>query len=247
MLDLGLSKITYRDLTKHLLDNQEKYLDRLKPVIIGKLLADKAAQIAHLYLVGTNQANTVTQRNKDTIHSCEIIKLWVEKHHKIPTTIIPLGRDGTNPSNFEDMFQWWRNIWRTEITPPTEQEIWLCLKGGVGQASEAGRISGLSVHANQIKFFDFHPHERNNQDGHPSEYSGPFIGSNYLWDRTQQQALTLLRRSDYAGAQELLKSYIDNKTIGGATPNLIKAGVAWNQGQFESFLQLAKSSMSKRI
>jgi len=239
--DLNLGKINYRDLTKHLVDAGDQYLDRIKPVIIGKLLTEQTAQIDRLYLIGTDQLNHIPQRGKDTIYSCELIKAWVEKNYQIPTTIIPLGPDGTNPANFEATFEWWRNTWRKDIAPPLNVEIWLGLKGGVGQTSESGRISGLSLYSGRIKFFEFHQNERNNQAGKPSDYTGPFLGTNYLWDRTQQQALGLLDRFDYAGAEELLKPYFQAKKLG-AVPNLLKAGIAWNRGEFDGFLKFANAT-----
>ncbi len=233
--DLGLGKITYRDLTKYLLDRQDEYIDRIKPVIIGKLLIDSATEIDKLYLIATDQPTTISQRSKDTINSCELIKIWVEKNYHIPTKIVSIGANSTNPANFEAMFEWWRNTWRGEIAPPIDREIWLSLTGGVGQTSEAGRISGLSLYGDRIKFFEFHQNQRNNQAGNPSDYSGPFLGTNYLWDRTQQQALKLLDRFDYAGVAELLRPYILTKDLG-AMPKLLEAGIAWNRGEFDLFL-----------
>jgi hypothetical protein len=228
---------TYREITKHLADNQDEYLDRLLPVIIGKLISDQAAQIQQLFLIGTDQPISVKQREKDSMHSCELIKSWVEKKHHISTTILPLCKDGTSPADFEGMFQWWRKTWQKEISPPDDIEIWLGLAGGVGQTSEAGRISGLSLYGDRIKFFNFRQDDTRNRAGYPSEYSEPFLGTNYLWDRTRQQAIGLLARYDYAGVQELLKPYTK-----GALPNLLRAAVAWNQGEFDSFLRFAKST-----
>jgi hypothetical protein len=243
--DLKSQQTTQRGVTKYLQEHQDQYLDRLKPVIIGKLLSEQASQIKKLYLIGTDQRPPVPQNiiDKDSIHSCEIIKAWVETNYKIPTTIITIGLDGTNPANFEAMFEWWRKQWRTEIKPSATTEIWLGLKGGVGQTSEAGRISGLSLYGDRIKFFEFHEDAIKNQAGQPSDYSGPFLGTNYLWDRTQQQAVGLLDRSDYAGAQEILSPYLITKDVG-AIPNRLKAGIAWNQGQFKIFLNESKSVLS---
>ncbi len=67
--------------------------------------------------------------------------------HNNNVHIILLGQDGTNPSIFEDMFNWWRKIWKNTITVNKSQSVWVCLKGGVGQTSEAARISGLSFYA----------------------------------------------------------------------------------------------------
>jgi hypothetical protein len=232
---------TYREITKYLADNQDEYLDRLLPVIIGKLISDQAAQIQQLFLIGTDQKIGVEQREKDSIHSCELIEAWVKKRHNISTTILPLCKDGTSPANFEGMFQWWRKTWRNEISPQDANEIWLGLAGGVGQTSEAGRISGLSLYGDRIKFFNFRQDDSRNRAGYPSEYSEPFLGTNYLWDRTRQQVLQQLDRFDYAGAEELLKPYFKTKKLG-AVPNLLKAGIAWNRGEFDSFLKYAKST-----
>ncbi len=53
------------------------------------------------------------------------------------------------------MFQWWRKTWKEKITIKPSQPIWVCLKGGVGQTSEASRISGLSLFGDRINFFEF--------------------------------------------------------------------------------------------
>lgn len=238
--DLGLERdITHRDLTKYLSDRLDQYLDRIKPVIMGKLLTEKVTEIEYLYLIGTDQLPNIKQRNKDTIYSCQILTAWVEKNLNIPTKTISLGQAGTDPSNFEAMFEWWRKTWREQIQPTENLEIWLGLKGGVGQTSEAGRITGLSLCGDRIKFFEFLQNERNNQAGEPSEYTGPFLGTNYLWDRTQQQVLGLLDRYDYAGAKELLAPHFETKNLE-AVADLLEAGIAWNRGEFRDFCDRAK-------
>ncbi len=94
--DLGLEQeITHRDLTKYLSDRLDRYLDRIKPVIMGKLLIEKATEIEHLYLIGTDQLSNIKERNKDTIHTCRILTAWVEKNLNIPTQTISLGQEGT--------------------------------------------------------------------------------------------------------------------------------------------------------
>ncbi|MBU7584149.1 MAG: hypothetical protein KAF91_14760 [Nostoc sp. TH1S01] len=243
--DLGLYNINFRDLTKYLLDKITIYLDQFKPVIIGKLLNEKAANIEKVYLIATDQKLEVREREKDTLYAAELIKTWiVNQFDHISVEIILLGQDGTNPSNFEQMFFWWRQTWREKITIEAEQAIWLCLKGGVGQASEASRISGLSLYGDRIQFFEFKQNTKANQAGIPSDYSGPFLGNNYLWDRTQQQALKLLARYDYAEVYDLLEPYFQQSPSNfGAIPNLLKAGMAWNQEQFKTFISLAKSCM----
>ncbi|EHC10155.1 hypothetical protein [Fischerella thermalis] len=175
--DLRLHNITFRDLTKYLLDKITIYQERIKPVIIGKLLSEKAADIETVYLIATDQKLKVRERQKDTLYAAELIKAWiVNQFTHINVEIITLGQDGTNPSNFEQMFYWWRRTWREKITIQVDQPIWLCLKGGVGQASEASRISGLSFYGDRIQFFEFQQNTPANQAGIPSDYSGPFLG-----------------------------------------------------------------------
>jgi hypothetical protein len=161
--------------------------------------------------------------------------------------ILYIGRNDENPSNFEEMFRWWQQVWKENIEPQPDQPILLCLKGGVGQASEASRISGLSLYGNDIKFYEFIPTPHDNQKGISSDYTGPFLGTNYLWDRTRQQALQLLERYDYAGLQNLVKPYYEqNKQKWKETYALIKSGVSWNQGQFEDFFQSASFSFNNQ-
>lgn len=246
--DLSLGTITYRQLTKYLLERAETYIDRIKPVIIGKLLIEKATDIEKIYLIATDQNTEVPEREKDTIYAAELIKAWVTYQFKhinvMDVEIIPLGADGTNPSNFEQMFYWWRNTWHKKI-PIKSEQLWVCLKGGVGQTSEASRISGLSFYGDQIQFFEFKQNTKANRQGIPSDYSGPFLGTNYLWDRTQQQALKLLDRYDYAEVYDLLQPYFQQDPTGfSSLPNLVKAGIAWNQGDFNKFFSLAKSSLT---
>jgi hypothetical protein len=141
------------------------------------------------------------------------------------------------------MFNWWRKIWKNTITVNKSQSVWVCLKGGVGQTSEAARISGLSFYGDRIQFFEFKENTRANRNGIPSDYSGPFLGTNYLWDRTQKQALKLLESYDYTEAYDLLEPYFQQPSANfGAIPDLLKAGKLWNQGQFEGFLSLARNS-----
>lgn len=243
--DLGFGQTSFRDLTAYLMQNLALYRDRIKPVILGKLLNEKAAQLSQIYLIGTDQNLEVGERRRDTLYSCNLIKAWVEHQHQIPVEIVYLGQDGTNPANFDMMFRWWQHAWRNKIVVGANQDLWLCLKGGVGQASESGRISGLSIHGDRIKFFEFQQNVKQNQKGLPSDYSGPFLGTNYLWDRTQQQALRLLDRFDYAGVEELLSPYFKQDTAGFSNlPTLIKAGIVWNQGEFDSFFNWAKQALS---
>lgn len=245
--DLGLKDNTnFRHLTKYLLDNIEKYVDRIQPPIIGKMFIEQASNIEKVYLIATDQEKNVTQREKDTLYSAELIKQWLMHKfshlHNNNVHIILLGQDGTNPSIFEDMFNWWRKIWKNTITVNKNQSVWVCLKGGVGQTSEAARISGLSFYGDRIQFFEFKENTRANRNGIPSDYSGPFLGTNYLWDRTQKQALKLLESYDYTEAYDLLEPYFQQPSANfGTIPDLLKAGKLWNQGQFEGFLSLARN------
>jgi hypothetical protein len=243
---LGLDKeITHRNLTKYLLDRSDKYLDRIKPAIIGKLLVEKVDRITQLYLIATDQATDVPQRDKDSVYSCQLIEAWVKKYYPLPneTKIISLGIDRTNPADFEAMFDWWRRTWRKEIAPSSQVKIWLGLKGGVGQTSEAGRISGLSLYGDRIEFFDFYEDNIQNRTGAPSNYSEPFLGTNYLWDQTKQQAIRSIDRFDYAGAKELLAPYFEIKKLG-TVADLLEAGIVWNRGEFQNFFDLAKSILT---
>jgi hypothetical protein len=245
--DLGLHNISFRDLTKYLLDNIDTYIDRLEPAITGNIFNKNASEIEKVYLIATDQKPEVKQREKDTLYTTEIIKKWIirkfQNLNNDNTSILYVGQDGTNPSDFEQMFNWWRKTWRNEIHIQPHQPIWVCVKGGVGQTSEAARVSGLSFYGDRILFFEVQQNTSANRQGIPSDYKGPFLGTNYLWDRTQKQALKLLESYDYTEAYDLLEPYFQQSgSKFGPIPNLLKAGKLWNQGQFERFLSLAKSS-----
>ncbi len=247
--DLALTeKSSFREISQYLWENIEYYGDQVKPVILGKLLEDKINDLEKVYLVVTDQNETVKEREKDTLYSGELIKYWLNKlNSDLVVNILYIGRNDENPSNFEKMFRWWQQVWKENIKPQPDQPILLCLKGGVGQASEASRISGLSSYGNDIKFYEFIPTPYNNQKGISSDYTGPFLGTNYLWDRTRQQALQLLERYDYAGLQNLVKPYYEqNKQKWKETYALIKSGVSWNQGEFEDFFQVAFFSFNNQ-
>lgn len=247
--DLALTeKSSFREISQYLWENIEYYGDQVKPVILGKLLEDKINDLEKVYLVVTDQNETVKEREKDTLYSGELIKYWLNKlNSDLVVNILYIGRNDENPSNFEEMFRWWQQVWKENIKPQPNQPILLCLKGGVGQASEASRISGLSFYGKDIKFYEFIPTPYNNQKGISSDYTGPFLGTNYLWDRTRQQALQLLERYDYAGLQDLVEPYYEqNKQKWKETYALIKSGVSWNQGQFEDFFQSASFSFNNQ-
>ena len=103
----------------------------------------------------------------------------------------------------------------------------------------------MSFFGDRILFYEFRQNYKANRKGIPSDYSEPLPGSNYLWDRTQQQVLKLLERYDYAEALDLLKPYKDKEPSKFTNlSKLIEAGIKWNQGQFDKFYGLSKSSMS---
>jgi len=246
--ELGLYNISFRDLTKHLLDNIQVYIDNIQPAIIGKIFNDRASEIETVYLIATDQKKEVKQREKDTLYATQIIKKWIinkfQHLNDQNVNIIYVGQDGTNPSNFEQMFSWWRRTWRNQIDIQSHQAIWVCVKGGVGQTSESARVSGLSFYGDRILFFEVQQNTSANHNGIPSDYNGPFLGNNYLWDRTQQQALKLLSSYDYAESSNLLEPYFQQSSSNfGTIPNLLKAGELWNQGEFQKFLTLAGTSI----
>jgi hypothetical protein len=249
VFDLCLpEKSSFRDITQYLWENVEYYCDQLQPVILGKLLKDQLNNLEIIYLVVTDQKEITQQREKDTLYAGEIIKYWLSKlNPNLIVELLYLGKDGENPSNFEEMFRWWQKAWKENIKPAFNQPILLCLKGGVGQASEASRVSGLSFYGNNIQFYEFTQNSSDNQKGIASDYSEPFLGTSYLWNRTRQQALQLLECYDYAGLQNLIKPYYEqNKQEWKKTYDLIKSGVIWNKGQFEDFFQSASFSLDNQ-
>lgn len=246
LLDLAKGSLTYREMTQYLWENWANFQNRVRPVILGKLIQDNLKYLKSIYLIGTDQPETVTFRKRDTIYSCHIIKAWIQAQEKsIDVKIISLGEDGTNPSEFESMFQWWGNQWDNAITVSKDYVIWMGLKGGVGQTSESGRISSLSRYGDRIQFFEFDENSTKNREGIPSEYRGPFLGKNYLWDRAVQQARRSLERYDYVGAEETLQDYRDRSEVE-QTQQWIKAGIVWNKGQFSEFVTLAKNHLTSQ-
>lgn len=250
-IELGIDNSNFRSITKYLSDNWQEYQERLKPIIIGQMLQDYAKEIKQIYLIGTDQHETVKQRDRDTIHSTQIIQQWIAKNYQIPTKIILQGSEGGNPADFEQMFRWWKETWRTEIIPDIKEgtKFLLCLKGGVGSFSEAARISALSRFGEDSQFFDFIQDSDRNRRGESSAYTPPTKGTNYLWDRQQQEALALLNRYDYQGVRRVLRPYYRNVDSAEANSQLIlqiesslAAAVAWNQANFEEFAKLRSQS-----
>ncbi|NJN75392.1 MAG: hypothetical protein HC796_02960 [Synechococcaceae cyanobacterium RL_1_2] len=233
---------SYRKLTKYLLDNLEQYQNRIKPVIWGKLFQDLQGELKKVYLLCTDQPESVSFRTRDTIYGGQIIAHFLKKLG-LDVEIITFGKDGINPSDFEQMFRWWQRVWDQQIIVDNDDLI-LCLKGGVGQTAEAGRTSALGFFGERVEFYDSQENQKLNQQGMPSEYIGPTLGANYLWSRVQKQALELLKNHNYLAVQGLLAAYFKQDTKGwGSTPTLLKGAIAWNQGQFDTFFKHVKNDL----
>ncbi|MEB3191179.1 MAG: hypothetical protein VKL42_12630, partial [Snowella sp.] len=246
--DLGLPDFTsHRELTEYLYQLSDQLITKIKPVIMGKIFEEKYEQIEKVFLIGTDQNETVTQRNKDTLYSALLIQKWLNGNFpKIKVEVIPLGREGENPSHFEEMFSWWTGLWNSRIKPQSSQKLWVCLKGGVGQTAEASRISGLGVYGEQIEFFEVTQTPYQNRLGLPSDYSGPFLGKNYLWTRVQKESLNLLKNHNYLAVQGLLLPYFqEDSQKWQKVQQLLKGAIAWNQGKFDDFYRECQAYLDK--
>jgi hypothetical protein len=236
---------TFRELTQHLSEHFEQYRERLVTIILGKLIEDQRDNIKTVYLIGTDQPKSVGKQfwEKDTLYAADIVKQLIEQHYNIPAKVILQGKNGENPSNFDEMFRWWKTQVWDAIAPGVGKgnPLLLCLKGGVNQSSEASRITALSRFGESTRFYDFKENEVANRAGQPSNYTEPFRGTNYLWDRTQQQALALLKRYDYAAVNKLLGNYFKfarDEEIDDFILDLeikLEAGMEWNVCNFEGF------------
>ena len=253
-VDLGLENFSFRALTEYLLNHWDDYHERLKPIILGKLIEDSRDQLQQIYLFGTNQLEHVKQRDKDTLFSAEIIQKWIAAQYAISTSVVLQGAEGENPSDFEEMFRWWKKTWQQIATESQEGvSILLCLKGGVGQSSEASRVTALSRFAEDAQFYDFIQDEEKNRQGLSSEYTKPFTGINYLWDRKRQEALALLERHDYEAVYRTLRAYYKSEDI--EQPNfrlmdrvklLLEAAISWNISDFKGFSTILGSQAETR-
>jgi len=238
----------YRFLTRYLFKHLDRYLDRLKPIIIGRLLEDKHQELKYVYLIGTDQRERVREREKDTLYAAEIIKEWIIHRYRIPAEVIPQGEFGENPSDFEQMFRWWKKKWQEIYENSREfSSILICLKGGVNQSSEAARITALvSEFAEKVRFYDFRLDQEKNRIGVPSPYLSPIRGISYLWDRRQKEALELLRCHDYQAVDRLLSSYykIPEASTQLDVKKNLSAAIAWNQSRFEHFASRFKPALN---
>jgi hypothetical protein len=243
--DLAIDKGHFRTLTKHIYDNLEEYKDRIIPIIIGKLIEDNFQNIKTIYLVATDQFEQNVELKyyqRDTIYAAKIIQKYLEDKYKLTVKLLSQGnKDNENPSNFEQMFVWWeREFWGGIASGINKQtDLWLCLKGGVNQSSEAARISAIIKFENQAIFYDFVENKEENLLGKPSPYTAPFKGINYLWNRKQTEALSLLERYDYEAVNAILKPYYqdtNNQNIRKLELWLDKA-IKWNNADFDTFVR----------
>jgi len=246
-----LASADYRSITDYLLNHHGQYLDRLRPIIIGQLLEDKHQKLKHIYLIATDQREGVPQRGKDTLHTAEIIKQWMIRNYEIDPEaieVIPQGQSGENPADFESMFRWWKSKWRNINEKSGEfSSILLSIKGGVGQSSEAARVTALIQFAEKVIFYDFQQVEEDNSRGVPSPYQ-PVDGRGYLWDRRQKEALKLLRWYDYQAVDRLLRPYhrVFEVSMPLDVEGNLDAAIAWNQGRFEHFASRFKPDLNLR-
>ena len=242
-MELGLENSDFRFLTEYLNENWQQYQHQIKPIVLGKLIHDRHQELKQIYLVATDQNESVKFRDKDTIFVAKIVQKWITSHYPIETHVILQGPEGDSPANFEQMFRWWKLTWQNIAENVSkETSVLLCVKGGVGAFSEAGRITALSRFGEDTQFYDFIKDDESNRRGNPSRYTLPFKGTNYLWDRQQQEALALLKRYDYEAVERSLKSYYrsaaqnsSSEQLMGRVRCLLKAANYWNQANFQSF------------
>lgn len=238
----------FRSRTQYLSENFAQYQTRLQPIILGQLLHHLAPRLHKVYLIGTNQPETVQFRVKDTFYCAQIIQQWIDFKYGVDTQVISLGENGKNPADFDEMVRWCKHhIWKVvEAEFPKIQEIAISPKGGVNQFSEALRVTALSRHEKQVIFYDFVENEDKNSQGIPSEYKEPQRGIQYLWDLNQREAKAILERYDYAGVQQLLNSYLNQQnSTASKLENLLELAMLWNIADFEKFKRHLKSATAR--
>lgn len=232
----------FRNVTKYLADNWQDYQDKVKPIIIGKLIEDYQNKIKTVYLIVTNQEGFALPRycEKDTLYSGKIIKKYLQKNYNFEVKILSQGQQDENPANFEQMFKWWQNFWNS-IDPKNKQdkELLLCLKGGVNQSSEAARITAINRFEEKVTFFDFEENAQENLQGKPSPYTAPFTGINYLWSRKKAEALRLLERYDYEAVNNILEPYYSSKNNEDTRKIklYLSKAIKWNITDFDTFIK----------
>lgn len=246
----GLEKYDFRTLTQYFANNFQQYKARLLPIILGKLFQDECQQIQKIYLVATNQKITVRERVRDTCWAAEVIRQWIEENYKISTEVILQGQEGKSPADFEQILPWWKQTWQN-IASKTEKRttILLCLKGGVNQSSIASQITGLDYFGESCRFYDFIEDEIDNRKGSPSCFTPPIAGTNYLWDRKQKEAITLLKRFDYSGVNALLTPNWENAPEDEnliKICNLLQLAIQWNVGDLQQFKQSLATAVANK-
>ncbi|MUL38193.1 hypothetical protein [Gloeocapsopsis dulcis] len=228
----------FRSRTQYLSENFSQYQQRLQPIILGQLLHQLAPRLHKVYLIGTDQPETVQFRTKDTFYCAQIIKQWIAAKYNVASQVIPLGKDGENPADFDEMIRWCKqNVWELVGREfPKFKEIAVSPKGGVGQSSDALRVTALSLYKDQVTFYDFEEDEAANSQGQSSPYKGPYRGTHYLWDLDRREAIALLERYDYAGVQRLLEPYLNQQnSTGSKLKNLLELATLWNIADFDKF------------
>ena len=250
--EIKLEKCDFRLLTEYLAESWTDYKDRLQPIILGQLLEDERRNLRKIYLVATNQPDHIASefRSKDTLYAAQIIKLWIEERYQVDPEIIEQGVNGENPADFEQMFRWWKNTWsKIGETLKEGTKVILCLKGGVGQSSEASRVTALSQFGEDTYFYDFIQERERNKRGKPSKYTQPSQGTNYLWERKQKESLALLERWDYAGAKRILLPYWRNSQDDEILKikDLLEVAIQWNMADFKGFAKALGTAEQSRL
>lgn len=247
---VGLENYDFRSLTEYFASNFQQYKNRLLPIILGKLLQDECQRIQKIYLVATDQKVGIRERIRDTCWAAEVIKQWIEENYKIPTEVVLQGQEGRSPADFEQILPWWKQTWQSIASQNKHQTtLLLCLKGGVNQSSIASQITALDYFGENCKFYDFIENPTENSKGSPSCYTPPIAGTNYLWDRKQKEAISLLERFDYSGINTLLTPSWENipndqKLI--KIRDLLQLANQWNIADLHQFKQSLARAIEKK-
>jgi hypothetical protein len=248
----------FRERTAFLLENWERFGDRIKPVMLGGVVENNVESLEKIYLVATDQVNAAKKfQDSDTCHAAVIIARWVEVHYQIPCEIILLGQGGEKPTDFDAMVRWskqavWAVVREAIACQPKKQgieRILLSPKGGVGQCSEALRVTALTGFVEQeLQFCDFTENEAENRLGNFSEHQFS-SGTHYLWELNQRQAIGLLERYDYMGVKNLLSTQLQVQPHPEANKinKLLDAAEVWNYADFSKFQQLLSDAIAMGV
>jgi hypothetical protein len=253
---IGESGNAFRQQTEVLLKNWDKFGDRLMPVMLGGVIEKNTEVLERVYLIATDQTQAIERfQNSDTCHAADLIKRWVETRYPIPCEIMFLGQAGENPTDFDAMVQWSKQqVWATvrafvEQQDEAIERILIALKGGVGQCSEALRVTALTGFVEQeLQFYDFTENLEENKKGNFSQHHLS-SGNYYLWELAQRQSIALLERYDYAGAENLLdaKLKVESNSEVDKIRKLLKSLKLWNQADFSSFYKELENAKSVGI